>query len=1162
MKGKKIMRKKKIISIIMIMSLILSFVISVYAEENNNSFQSEKELLTGNFENDTYIWNFGKSDIVSDESVVYTDSNDYADLTLSLGTGDCLNENIQFSAASVRETNTSGQSSLDDTKRYLIVKPKYDGILKINISFMNGNNNRIYYSDMGTDTEEPNLSDYTKESPSNRLIAGDTIKTNSEEQRTIKMTAGHSYIIYTYQQGSIISELSYQCEDDYNPNIPEDSEYSYNFSFGGKKDGFIKVNSDTAYGEQANGLTYGFIGISGSENKGTNGMLDGFCFESDKTVTNLKSGVYENNSYIETDYSSYDNDFVKKLADGYLPVRFSVNLEEHRYYRVRATIINTSSSEDTKASLTSEKRHYIMFEENLKPGEVVTKTFNVNLESVYANGKLNSDSILNVCAIGKNVGIVSVEIDKLKDFGQTIWFLGDSTVCDQKTTVPYYPLQTYCGIGQFMPIYINSQIAVSNQAEGGLKAWDEKHYNNAIEHMRKGDYLYVQYGINDKNYYNDTDKFKKELEKYYTSAHEKEVKLIIASTIDHHDTALNWNDDDKEWQSSMADYCNAAKEFVDDKIQNGADDIAFIDINTPYIEFMNNASEDVMQKRKLLGFNDENISPLAINYYYTSGWSIGIDRTHTNDLGADNAAYIAVSQAKKLAATDKNILKIDVDYDEYGIMQSTAINTIKESEYVKPHNTELKKTFYWNSLESMQPYEPANSTVQANVIAGLLNNAEDKIPHTVTDDVISKGWVPNSAFPNFNGESDYEYPLLIENVETENGKITSIKVKVQGTIGNYAQGVAEIYNADNEKKATLYTTEHIDNTAATFGNEYTLEFDVSDSENQLLDGYTYKIYMEAKNSDEKTKYSDEYIDAYMRSIVLKYAEGCEDKGTLSGSGNYPANSSVVISAETTATGYVFGGWYNEDGTLYSKEENVSISKLTENLVLTAKFVKPAMIVAIADFEDSDTLLTAKAGTITGSANIDTTRGGELFGNMAKVHSGNNLIMTLDETTEGNITAEFDAYYMSNEKDKYSYIKLKDENENNLIDIKFSRYTASGCYIKIGDETVLSGNDAWTFIRDGIVNNISVGGSTGINTDYVGSKEEIKTPLETTAHITCGVDTISGTAYIEFRSNTTKERYSVISGNIGTEHNVKSLELSADFSESKAMWVDNIKVTKE
>lgn len=179
----------------------------IYNDKPIEGIIGENDIKTN-----TYSWTFGESDPSSTAGTEYSDTNDYADLTVSLGKSDCLNESIKFNASSVRETNTTGQKNLGETKRYLLVKPKLDGVLNITIAFASGNNNRIYYADLGEITEGLNLSDYSKETPSNRQIAGDSIKTTASTQRTINMTAGHTYIIYTYQQDSSISEMSYKYE--------------------------------------------------------------------------------------------------------------------------------------------------------------------------------------------------------------------------------------------------------------------------------------------------------------------------------------------------------------------------------------------------------------------------------------------------------------------------------------------------------------------------------------------------------------------------------------------------------------------------------------------------------------------------------------------------------------------------------------------------------------------------------------------------------------------------------------------------------------------------------------------------------------------------------------------------------------------------------------
>lgn len=161
----------------------------------------------------TYTWGIGENDIAAENGVTYSDKNDYADLTVSLAKGDSLNGSVLWSASSVRETNTSGQKNLSDTKRYLIVKPKFDGTFNFDIAFKEASDrkkNRVYVADLGlnADTSNIDLSEYSKDSSNKTTVGSDVTSTNTVT-KNINMTANHVYMIYTYQTGSTISAMSY-----------------------------------------------------------------------------------------------------------------------------------------------------------------------------------------------------------------------------------------------------------------------------------------------------------------------------------------------------------------------------------------------------------------------------------------------------------------------------------------------------------------------------------------------------------------------------------------------------------------------------------------------------------------------------------------------------------------------------------------------------------------------------------------------------------------------------------------------------------------------------------------------------------------------------------------------------------------------------------------
>lgn len=162
-----------------------------------------------------YIWGIGETDAAAENGISYFDKNEYADLTISLAKGDSLNEKVLWGAASVRETNTNGQKNLAETKRYLLVQPKYDGTFSMNIAFKEASSkkkNRIYCADLGTDADIGKIDLSTFQKGSYPTI-GDDITSTNVTARTVDMSAGHSYIIYTYQTGSTISDMKYMYKD-------------------------------------------------------------------------------------------------------------------------------------------------------------------------------------------------------------------------------------------------------------------------------------------------------------------------------------------------------------------------------------------------------------------------------------------------------------------------------------------------------------------------------------------------------------------------------------------------------------------------------------------------------------------------------------------------------------------------------------------------------------------------------------------------------------------------------------------------------------------------------------------------------------------------------------------------------------------------------------
>ena len=585
------------------------------------------------------------------------------------------------------------------------------------------------------------------------------------------------------------------------PTDEPDADYTFKF-------GTDQITSDTLYAEQSDGMTYGFVGMKDSIIDG--GRFDGFTYEQGDAVSILKNG----SNFVEADYSAYDEETTNKMGEGEIPVRFAMKAKKGGYYTVTATVVNTSETDSAEVSRFSEVRHFILYHKTLAPKESITKTFNVHLADVYVSsegGKVEDD-VINVSVSGRNAGLKSVSIKENEQKGKTIWCMTDSTGADQFTNVPYFGLQNYGGTGQVLSKYINPEIAVSNQGEGGLDATDTVHFNNALEQMKSGDYLYIQYGFNDVK---DKAVYKKRLEKYYTAAHEKGVKTILTSPTERQNTSANWDGANKKWTASNGIFAEAGKEFVDEKIAAGANDIAFVDVNTAFVNWMNEAMGTMLAQRNKAGFDDTEASTRLMEYYFRIGWTFGRDSVHINEAGADNAGYLFAREAKKIIADNP-------------------------------------------------------SSVQAKVLSELMENSADYTPYSISDKIIANGYAPNASYPYPNTKSvELQYPTMVKSADTSNGRLNSMTVKVQGNMDKYALGVAEIINENGETVKTIYTKStnknsaigHIDNTACEYGEIVTMYFD--ESENMLDSGYSYKAYVlpienGADKPDSEPRYSSIY----------------------------------------------------------------------------------------------------------------------------------------------------------------------------------------------------------------------------------------------------------------------------------------------------------------
>lgn len=636
----------------------------------------------------------------------------------------------------------------------------------------------------------------------------------------------------------------------------------WKFDFGADtENGYIGVNSGTNYSDE---LTYGFIGTKEDDYKLTlQEHIDGFRMVQGQKIT-LSDG--------DGTADAPNNDFVA-VTDAQYPIRFAMNVENGGYYNIKVALANASQTEPATVSLFTERRHQLLTNTEIPAGGILEYEFNVDVETYYwkaLNGQYKDDTI-SVEVAGENASIASMEVTKTT--GKTIWVLSDSTGCDQPTNFPYFNLASLAGVGQGLTKYLPDDIAMSNQGDGGIASNDTSHYACAKSAFKEGDYLYVEYGHNDTS----TDGYKTNLERYYTDCRNAGVKMIVVGPIDRcqpkqFDTTTG------KWSSTLGGYSTAGKEFVDAKIASGATDIAFVDLNAGWIEFLNNTTERVKDIRQNNTYESDSV------YYYYRYKSSGIDTTHINEAGADNAAYIFFTEAKKI-----------VD---------------------------------------------ANADAQAAVLADLVNGMREQTPYTVTEEIVRAGKVPNSYYPEIPAEEYEGYEAKIKNVSLDGGLLQSVTAKIEHYTGldkkdiPYAVAIAEIYNADGSLADTYQSTTATKYDTTNGNGTFTLVFDNA----VLPDDGTYKIWLQGFTSDnqvmdgEDNRISDYYTpDSGYDNYLIGDKEDIEIPDTFA---YYGIKTGSDLSGNN---GWYLVGSSSRSATL-EKENRTGYAKLTKTLDKEGSYV--------------------------------------------------------------------------------------------------------------------------------------------------------------------------------------------------------------------------------
>ncbi|GEL10799.1 Lysophospholipase L1 [Flavobacterium glycines] len=182
------------------------------------------------------------------------------------------------------------------------------------------------------------------------------------------------------------------------------------------------------------------------------------------------------------------------------PTYFSVKLPEGNY---QVSVTFGSKIQNTNTTIKAESRRLMLDQQPLKKGQIVTKTFNINVRTPKIDdktqiqlkdrdlGQLNWDEKLTLEFLG-TVEVKSISITPI-DNVVNVYLAGDSTVTDQD-------LEPWASWGQFITNYFDQNVVVSNYAVSGatLRSFKSSlRLKKVLSIIKPGDYLIVEFAHND-----------------------------------------------------------------------------------------------------------------------------------------------------------------------------------------------------------------------------------------------------------------------------------------------------------------------------------------------------------------------------------------------------------------------------------------------------------------------------------------------------------------------------------------------------------------------------------------------------------------------------------------------------------------------------------------
>ncbi|MEC1449400.1 rhamnogalacturonan acetylesterase [Bacillus haynesii] len=254
------------------------------------------------------------------------------------------------------------------------------------------------------------------------------------------------------------------------------------------------------------------------------------------------------------------------------------------------------------------------------------KTFPIHI----SGGRLSIQALTARTAPRLNALVMTKTAYHVTDDRTTVFLAGDSTVSDYEPG--YAPM---AGWGQFLGGFFSEEIVIDNQAKRARSAKsfvDERSLDTILNRMKRGDYLLIQFGINDagQDPARHTDPyttFQEYLRTYIDKAREKGGRPVLVTS-----QSKRTFDEKGVFYNSIGEYPNAMRQLGREM------NVPVIDLNKKSIDYYNEIG--VEATKSVFMFLEPGESP-----NYPDGVQ---DRVHFDEFGANQLARLVTEEISDL----------------------------------------------------------------------------------------------------------------------------------------------------------------------------------------------------------------------------------------------------------------------------------------------------------------------------------------------------------------------------------------------------------------------------------------------------------------------------------------------------------------------------------